>query len=52
MGSINISEIITSTLFIKVVEVLFIFGATMGTVAYLSLVERRVSAFMQKRVGP
>jgi len=52
MGGLNISEILTNTLFIKVVEILFVFGATMGTVAYLTLVERRVSAFMQKRVGP
>ncbi|RMF95898.1 MAG: NADH-quinone oxidoreductase subunit NuoH [Candidatus Schekmanbacteria bacterium] len=52
MGGTNISSLLTNTLFIKVVEILFIFSATMGTVAYLTWVERRVSAFMQKRLGP
>ncbi|MBI5376548.1 MAG: NADH-quinone oxidoreductase subunit NuoH [Candidatus Schekmanbacteria bacterium] len=52
MFNLSIAEILSNTLVIKVIEILVVFALTMTTVAILSLAERKVCAFIQRRLGP
>jgi NADH:ubiquinone oxidoreductase subunit 1 (chain H) len=46
-------EYLTSqTFLLMILKMLIVFGGLMGAFAYLSLVERRVMAFVQMRPGP
>src|SRR5438128_9788112 len=46
-------EYVSSRAFVvMLVKMLIVFGGLMGAFAYLSLVERRVMAFVQMRPGP
>ena len=47
-----IDYVTSQTFLLMIVKMLVVFGGLMGAFAYLSLVERRVMAFVQMRPGP
>src|SRR5215831_7878019 len=45
-------DFIIDNVIIPLVKILIVFGALSGVIAYLTLLERKVIAFMQVRLGP
>ncbi len=43
---------VTFNLWITVITVVVVLGAILGVCAYLILVERKIAAWMQDRIGP
>lgn len=52
MESLRYLDPTTQFVIFSIVKVLVVFGVTMGFVAYAVLAERKISAFIQDRVGP